>query len=173
MLPNVPAYRRPSPQVQAESREEARCTYQSVDLIGDFEFKILRCLVKAFHRRPYLDRILSQEAAAGWELIEAFDAKRLRLKRPEARRALDGALPPGCDPYRFEVGPTKWQIASWVTSVIAATKGLFFLSLYAMNRAGWIAFGPSANATPTLLTFGILGLVASVVLCLIAGRPRW
>lgn len=62
------------------------------------EFKFLRCPHPVFHTADLLQHALSEEAGAGWMLVEKFDDKRVRLKRPVSARDHDQSL--DFDPYR-------------------------------------------------------------------------
>jgi hypothetical protein len=62
------------------------------------EFKIIRSPRKLFGRQEYRERILAEERCAGWELVEAFDDARLRLKRPNPATVPEAIE--GYDPYR-------------------------------------------------------------------------
>ena len=61
----------------------------------------------AFGRHDRLRQILEREARAGWTLVEKFDDKRIRLKRPASARAADAGL--GIDPYRTWVGISEYM----------------------------------------------------------------
>ena len=63
-----------------------------------WEFKFLRFPLPFFRDAEGLQNVLSDEAAAGWMLVEKFDDKRVRLKRPVSARDHDESL--DWDPYR-------------------------------------------------------------------------
>ena len=63
-----------------------------------WEYKFLRCGNPLFRDAEGLQRVLAEESAAGWSLVEKLDDRRIRLKRPVSARDHDGAL--GLDPYR-------------------------------------------------------------------------
>jgi len=63
-----------------------------------WEFKFLRCPQPCFRDAEVLQKVLSEEAVAGWMLVEKFDDKRVRLKRPVSARDRDESL--DLDPYR-------------------------------------------------------------------------
>src|SRR3954470_6975104 len=102
MIPFIPpgVLRRLEEDDRRRLREES-VQYSAEELASGWEFKVLRSYVNAFHRPAYFHRVLAQEARAGWELVEALDAGRLRFKRPVARRTRDQELSAGCDPYRL------------------------------------------------------------------------
>src|SRR5262249_11887368 len=91
-----------------QQEEEEMTTYQPQDLSGDWEFKILRSLIGSFGTPGKLQKALDQEAKAGWTLVEKFDNRRIRLKRPVSARSGDGAL--GFDPYRTYAGLSEVQL---------------------------------------------------------------
>ena len=90
-------------QQEQYAEEEDNTRYTEDDLMQDWEFKIVRCSRPAFSRRPFLDKVLAEEAVAGWQLVELLDGQRIRLKRPISSRVGDAALPESCNPYRLEV----------------------------------------------------------------------
>lgn len=72
---------------------------------GDgWEYKILRANGNAFRNRNKLEQVREEEAMAGWELVEKFDDKRLRFRRPMSAQMNDDQLPSGPDPYRTQYG---------------------------------------------------------------------
>lgn len=95
--------------------------YDRDDLDG-WEFKILRATSQKFRNRDELERILDEEARAGWELIEKFDDTRLRLKRRVECREDDRRA--DVDPYRIWVGTTPARQAA---IVVAVTLGVLAL----------------------------------------------
>ena len=89
--------------------EEELTSYRAAELALDYEFKILRSAMGSFRRPACLQRVLDEEARAGWQLVEKFDDSRLRLKRPASARQRDGKL--GFDPYRTYVGFTPTALS--------------------------------------------------------------
>ena len=91
---------------RARRQEEEEMTgYPTAELASDWEFKILRSVRGEFKRPDRMWQILSEEAQAGWILVEKFDNNRLRLKRPAAAQRNDTTL--GFDPYRTYYGRTE------------------------------------------------------------------
>lgn len=122
-----------------ERKEEEQMTgYSAPDLgvagANGWEFKILRSATGAFKRPEELRRILEEEGRAGWVMIEKFDSKRVRLKRPASAKPGDSASPVGFDPYRTSVGISEGQltfiiigcvlgaVAIMVTIILIATR---------------------------------------------------
>jgi len=99
---------------QLREEEEEMTSYSREELEGDWEFKILRSAGRAFSKPEALETVLEEEALAGWELIEKFDDKRLRFKRPRSARANDLYLPEGVDPYRTQYGISEDAIGAIV-----------------------------------------------------------
>src|SRR5262245_11084428 len=105
---------------QEQPAEEADKTkYTEGELMQAGEIKIVRCRRPAISRRPFLDKVLAEEAVAGWQLVELLDGQRIRLKRPSSSRAGDATLPESCNPYRLEVvdrlsNAKEWQIGWWI-----------------------------------------------------------
>ena len=77
-------------------------SYTQDDLKNDWEFKIVRSGVGAFRKPEVLNKLIEEEAKAGWVMLEKFDDGRVRFKRPHSARAKDAFLPDGVDPYRTQ-----------------------------------------------------------------------
>ncbi len=101
--------------------EEVMTPYGSEDLSRDWEFKIVRANTPVFRNPKHFNRLLEEEARAGWSLVEKFDNSRIRFKRPREARTHDPNLPPGIDPYRVQYGMST---AAFIGLVLAAALGL-------------------------------------------------
>lgn len=99
--------------------------YTQEDLSNDWEFKIVRSESGAFRKPEVLKKLLEEEARAGWVMLEKFDDRRVRFKRPRSARTRDVLLPPGVDPYRTRYGASTSGYAIWAGMVI----GLVLLGL--------------------------------------------
>ncbi len=62
-----------------------------------WEFKFLRCH-RLFSDVKFLQKAISEEAEAGWDLVEKLDDNRVRLRRPVSARENDRSREQ--DPYR-------------------------------------------------------------------------
>ncbi len=103
--------------------EEEMTKYNESGRQIDYEYKILRSNNNVFAKRSTLERVKAEEALAGWELIEKFDNKRLRFRRPIAAQRQDDQLPPGIDAYRTQYGmPESFQglIAFVIVAIVLA-----------------------------------------------------
>ena len=91
-------------QAEEEMRqeEEEMTKYDTEDLAGDWEFKIVRSNTAAFRKPHVLRQVCEEEHRTGWVLVEKFDNSRLRFKRPATARTADA--PAGIDPYRTQYG---------------------------------------------------------------------
>ena len=96
-------------QMLLEKEEEEMTQYTQDDLGNDWEFKIVRSNSTAFRKREVLDKLLEEEARAGWIMLEKLDDTRIRFKRPRRARAQDAYLPPDVDPYRTHYGTVSSQ----------------------------------------------------------------
>jgi len=119
-------------QQEQHAEEEDKTRYTEDDLMQDWEFKIVRCSRPAFSRRPFLDKVLAEEAVAGWQLVELLDGQRIRLKRPISSRVGDATLPESCNPYRLEVVDplsvaNEWRIGWWI--LFGCSGGVAFCGL--------------------------------------------
>jgi hypothetical protein len=102
---------------QDREEEEHMTNYSPEDLRDDWEFKIVRSTFEAFRKPETLQRVIAEEARAGWTLVEKFDNGRLRFKRPASARANDHILPPEVDPYRTTFGAGSGVMALIVFGV--------------------------------------------------------
>ena len=101
-----------------EKEEEEMTQYTREDLDNEWEFKIVRSGTAAFRKREVLDKVVEEEARAGWVMLEKLDDSRIRFKRPRRARAQDAYLPPEVDPYRTTYGASSYrQVAIMLTLV--------------------------------------------------------
>ena len=107
--------------LQAEEEEMTRYTPEDVD--GDWEFKIVRSASASFRNPETLRRLVVEESAAGWIMLEKFDDSRVRFKRRRVDRMRDTSLASGVDPYR-----TNWGMGqSGMVIVMIAVMGVFLM----------------------------------------------
>jgi hypothetical protein len=106
--------------------------YTPKDLADDWEFKILRSLSSEFRKPQRLAEILEQEGKAGWTLVEKFDNRRIRLKRPAKARQDDRTL--DFDPYRSYVGQSEGAVAALIVGGLVAVALALTLILVLMGR---------------------------------------
>lgn len=71
----------------------------------ELEYKIIQSTTPHFAKQDNLNRILAEEAQAGWVLVEKFDNYKLRLQRDISHRSNDKGRT--IDPYRVQVGPSN------------------------------------------------------------------
>ncbi len=141
---------------QQQQEEEDMAEYAQDDLRKDWEFKIVRSDSAVFRKPEVLNRLLEEEAQAGWVLLEKLDDSRIRFKRPRSARSRDAYLPPDVDPYRTQYGAPAAQRAQ-----IAVVIGLL-LTLMGGVMAFWVA-GSAADpaeavSAPPWIAIGILVL---------------
>ena len=105
--------------------------YQPDDLRRDWEFKIVRANRPLFRKPKHLNRLLEQEARAGWTMIEKFDDQRIRFKRLR-QIGLDHPRPPdGIDPYRAHYGLSPGAFSAlMLITVLGLTLGLIAFIAY-------------------------------------------
>ena len=138
------------------AEEEGMVQYTQDDLKGDWEFKIVRSDSAAFRKPEVLNKLIEEEAQAGWVMLEKFDDSRVRFKRPRSARARDAFLPEGVDPYRTRYGTFATQSA-----VLATLVGLLVLAGLAFGL--FSAGGPPVSAPVVWALVAGLGLVLVVV----------
>jgi len=69
------------------AEEEDMTQYTQDDLSNDWEFKIVRSSTAVFRNPKALNKLLEEEAQAGWIMLEKLDDSRIRFKRPRSARA--------------------------------------------------------------------------------------
>ena len=132
--------------------EEDRTPYTEEELMQDWEFKIVRTSCGLFDRPEFLQRVLGEEARVGWQLVEKFDATRVRLKRHPGQA---GGAAAGHDPYRTWVGPrSNAYIALWIFCGVCAV-------LVPVVIAGYLL-----TSMPAAVFWSLLGVTAGGALVL-------
>tara|TARA_R110002072_G_scaffold136124_2_gene278045 strand:+ start:1076 stop:1369 length:294 start_codon:yes stop_codon:yes gene_type:complete len=71
----------------------------------EIEYKVIQSTTPHFAKTSQLLKVLQEESAAGWQLVEKFDNYKLRLCRDIKHRADDSGRT--LDPYRTHVGPSN------------------------------------------------------------------
>ncbi len=149
-----------------QDEEEERMTrYNPEELEGDWEFKIIRSNSPVFRKPQFLQKVLQEEALAGWQMLEKLDDNRIRMKRPAAARRKDAMLPPDFNPYRTQVG-------SRTAGVVLVAVGLVVLLAF-----GILVMLSGARVEPFASegAFIILGIVVFIALmfgAIAAGRRQ-
>jgi hypothetical protein len=115
-----------------EEEEETMSGYSHADLAEGWEFKILRSAAGSFRDPDRLHQALEAESRAGWILVEKFDNKRLRLKRPASARAGDGAL--GLDPYGTSFGISEGAMTAMIIGGVLGSVALVMLIIFCLVR---------------------------------------
>lgn len=115
------------------AEEEDMAQYMRGDLDNEWEFKIVRSDSAAFRKPGVLQKLIEEEARAGWVMLEKLDDGRIRFKRPRRSGARDALLPPGVDPYRTQYGVSSTRIG-----LLAV--GVMLLALLALGAFGFWVF---------------------------------
>jgi hypothetical protein len=154
-----------------EMIEEVEMTnYTPGDLDNDWEFKIVRSERGAFRKPETFQRLMQEESAAGWELIEKLDDRRVRFKRRKAARSRDMSLPQGIDPYRTQFDPRASRSLVLVLVGLAAMVALAVGALvFGLDGGG------NSSGAPSFLVVGnsiVIGLVFVIMLVAIIARRR-
>jgi len=103
---------------QMMAEEERMTMYTREELEEDWEFKIVRANSAAFGKPEVLQKLLQEEAVAGWTMVEKFDDSRIRFKRPRDAREQDAYLPEGVDPYRTQYGAPAFFYAVLIIGIL-------------------------------------------------------
>ena len=122
--------------------EEEMTPYSPRDLAEDWEFKILRSNFATFRNPAKLRAVLDEEQRGGWVLVEKFDDRRIRLKRPAGTKAIQGDFADRYDPYRTTVGMSQ--------GVLAATL-LGFAALVMIGLLALLALAGIEGARPPFI----------------------
>lgn len=149
--------------------EEVEMTnYSPDDLENNWEFKIVRSERGAFRKPENFQRLLQEEATAGWELIEKLDDRRVRFKRRKDARRQDVTMSQGIDPYRAQFDPRASRsfvlVAIAIATLLALAAGAAIFGLEEGNFAAE-SFMVIANSV-------VIGLVFVIMLGAIIARRR-
>jgi hypothetical protein len=142
-----------------EEEEQKMTQYGSEDLNG-WEFKIVRSSLGSFRNSETLRRLMEEEAANGWEMVEKFDDYRVRFKRRTDRRGLHASG--GVDPYRTNFGINQ-KVLPLVAGSLALLLGLV-LFLVQSEHGG--------HSTPVFPLVAIATVIVAVLVALIVLRVR-
>ena len=115
------------------SEEEQMTTYSTDELASGWEFKIVRANTRVFGKPSTFNRLLEEEARAGWTMLEKFDDQRIRFKRPREARRNDANLPPGVDPYRVHYGMSPVAFAMLILATALGVTGAVALLSFALD----------------------------------------
>jgi hypothetical protein len=124
-------------------REEEEMTAYSQEELQGWEFKIVRANTSVFGKSAELNKLIQEEAQAGWIMVEKFDNSRVRFKRPISAREKDAQLPAEIDPYRTHYGMSTALFVVLVIVIslvgICGLIGLTF-TIFGLLGAGFSAF---------------------------------
>jgi hypothetical protein len=160
MTPIMTANRRDMELAQEEREEESMTEYTHDDLREDWEFKIVRSGSGAFRNPEVLNRLVEEEARAGWVLLEKFDDSRVRFRRPHSARSRDAFLPPGVDPYRTQYGAPAGRQAMVIAMVLGGLLALGGVAAFLYAEKGTASTEASAIPVIAPVILIILALVA-------------
>ncbi|HNB50491.1 MAG TPA: hypothetical protein PK530_01030 [Anaerolineales bacterium] len=119
---------------QLQEEEERMTRYNSDEVNGDWEFKIVRSATEQFKKPEIFQQMVEEESLAGWQLLEKLDNNRVRFKRPVSARKRDAMLPAGVDPYRTQFGISENMLGLWVGAIILLVVGIIiFFAVMAEN----------------------------------------
>lgn len=101
-----------------QEEEELMTPYTEQELHDDWEFKIVRANTGAFGNPETLRKVIAEEQAAGWMLLEKLDNARLRFKRRRSAQANDAQLiASGLEPYRTHYGMSPVVFALLIVGI--------------------------------------------------------
>ncbi len=135
-----------------EAEEEKMTKYHQEDS-EKWEYKIVRSELGAFRNPNVLANLVEEEAIAGWEMLEKFDNRRIRFRRPIEARKHDAMLPTDVDPYRTSYG------SSMIRTGVMLSLGLFMLGVFLFVFLVY----RDAGGDPSMGTFPIISLIIGLV----------
>lgn len=153
-------------QLQDQEEEERMTRYSPDELEGEWEFKIIRSYSPVFRKPEFLQRVLQEEAQAGWVMLEKLDDYRVRMKRPASAKRRDAMLPQGSDPYRTQIrggSPATFLAMLGVTMVLS----FGILAFVMLGRGGGFEFGAESFV---LIGVFVLMLVVGVAVAVMRNR---
>jgi hypothetical protein len=118
---------------QKEDEEEHMTPYSREELENDWEFKIVRSQTGGFRKPEALQKVMAEEARAGWQMVEKFDNSRVRFKRPRSARQRDAQLPAGVDPYRVTFGIGEGALVAGILLAVFGSFGVIMVLAYAFG----------------------------------------
>jgi hypothetical protein len=121
---------------QMLAEEEEMTPYSRDELDTDWEFKIVRANTGVFRSPAVFNRLIEEEARAGWVLLEKFDDSRLRFKRPRSARLRDANLPAGVDPYRVRYGISEGLYVTLILVVVFGVLALIIGGMFLLESLG-------------------------------------
>jgi hypothetical protein len=159
-------------QQQDRIEEEEMTNYSVDDLENDWEFKIVRSERGNFRKPETFQRLMQEEAAAGWEMVEKLDDRRVRFKRRKETRRRDATLAQGIDPYRtqFDGGVSRSLVMVLIGLITMSALGAGVL-VFGLEAGGGEAFA-GATTFPVIAISAIAGLVFVGMLAVIVARRR-
>ena len=98
--------------------EEEEMTPYSQEELQGWEFKIVRANTNVFGKPEMLNKLIQEEAQAGWIMVEKFDDSRVRFKRPVSARQNDSQLPSDVNPYRTHYGMSPIRFTLLILVVV-------------------------------------------------------
>jgi len=98
----------------------------------NLEYKVIQSQTPLFADTPKMQEVLSQEAQAGWQLLEKQDNYKIRLQRDISHRANDANL--DFDAYRTSVGVSS-VVTYGATALltIAIVSVILYLAIWSSN----------------------------------------
>jgi hypothetical protein len=140
-------------QRKIEEAEEEKMTKYNHDESEKWEYKIVRSESGTFRNPNVLAELVEDEALAGWEMLEKFDNRRIRFRRPVEARKRDAMLPDHIDPYRTNYGTSMLRVGVML-SLGLLMLGIF-LFVFLMYR--------DVSGDPSLGIFPVISLIIGLV----------
>jgi hypothetical protein len=153
---------------QLEETEEEKMTNYNTGDLEKWEFKIVRSESGAFRKPQVLQALLEEEALAGWEMVEKFDNRRIRFRRPIEARKRDEMLPGYVDPYRTHYGASMTRVSILIALGLFILGVLVFVFFNLRSQSGGIGSGNP----PMLLWLIGVGVISLAIAAIAATRRR-
>ena len=143
-------------------------TKYSTDDLEGWEFKIVRANTRRFKSTENIEKVIREEARAGWQMVEKFDDYRLRFKRRVEKRSMDQHLNAEVDPYRSNFGSGNPALVAAIISAVLVALVVVFL----IGFSGSFDRGVLGGVTITGLILGLVLVLGFVVLVVAIRRNK-
>lgn len=110
-----------------EHNNKADLVYPAELIAEDWEFKTIKIRYSGFREKAVLDRVLLEERAFGWLLVEKVDDCTIRVKRQYRFREYDSKVDSEIDPYRTYYRTWQDTLAKLALWIIVGTAILSWL----------------------------------------------
>lgn len=141
-----------------EEAEEEKMTSYDQDDKKKWEYKIVRSESGAFSNPNVMAALIEEETLASWEMLEKFDNRRIRFRRPVEARKRDALLPDHVDPYRTNYGSSFLRVG--VMIFVGLLMLGIFLFAFLIDR--------DTGGNSGIESFPVISLIIGLVVAMLA-----